>query len=51
MLMEIVFDARDADSKLGTYMSLSTAWSLVDKGEMMLRKLKDFPKFWKPFST
>ena len=43
MLIGMVVDARDADSELGKYKSISTAWSSVEKGEMMLRILNDFP--------
>lgn len=50
MLIGMVVDARDADSELGTHKSLSTAWNSVEKGEMMLRILKDFPGVGNPFS-
>lgn len=50
MLIGMVVDARDADSELGTSKSLSTAWSSVDKGEIMLRILNDFPEVRTPVS-
>lgn len=43
MLIGMIVDARDANSKLGASKSLTTAWNSVDGGTEMRRILHSFP--------